>query len=103
MILSNARTLNEDLEYAKLNGYNEEFIFSNDQLINRNNQKLHDKTECTLVEYCYREEGTNTSDPTILFLIQCSDNTKGSLTCSDKTYADAQLIEFAMGLDKVES
>ena len=41
MILSNSRTLLEDITYAKDKGYSEEFIFRDRTLLGRNNQKSY--------------------------------------------------------------
>jgi len=41
MILSNSRTLLEDIEEAKLNVYSEEFIFIDNEIKGRNNNITH--------------------------------------------------------------
>jgi hypothetical protein len=49
MILSNSRTLLEDIEEAKLNGFTEEFIFNDSQLKGRKNNIIYNKSECELI------------------------------------------------------
>lgn len=40
------------------------------------------------------------SDQSILFLILCSDETKGCISSAYGIYADSELIEFCMSIDK---
>ncbi len=103
MILSNSRTLLEDIAFAKRSGYDEEFIFQESALIGRNNRKRYERDECTLVEYCVHEGLSDPSDQSILFLISCGDGTKGCLSSSYGTYADTDLIDFVMSLKKEAS
>jgi hypothetical protein len=100
MILSNSRTLLEDITEAKLNGYTEEFIFKSGKLMGRNNKVSYNKEDCTLIEYCLHEGMSDPSDQSILFLIDCADGTKGCLSSSYGIYADASLIEFCMSISK---
>jgi len=100
MILSNSRTLLEDIEEAKSNGYSEEFIFINNELKGRNNNITYSKAECELIEYCIHEGMSDPSDQSILFLIQCTDGTKGCISGAYGTYADVNLIEFTKAIKK---
>jgi hypothetical protein len=102
MILSNSRTLLEDIESAKQSGYDEEFIFTKNMIVGRNNKKLYGLSDCTLIEYCVHEGMSDPSDQSILFLIVCSDGTKGCLSSSYGTYADTDLIEFTLALKKAD-
>ena len=54
-MLSNSRTLLEDITEAKNSGYSEEFMFRNDKLIGRNNKISYKKDDCSLIEYCIHE------------------------------------------------
>lgn len=103
MILSNSRTLLEDITYAKDKGYSEEFIFRNRTLLGRNNQKSYSNNDCKLIEYCIHEGMSDPSDQSILFLIECNDQTKGCLSSAYGIYAETELIEFCMSLDKIKS
>jgi len=100
MILSNSRTLLEDIKEAKRNGYSEEFIFIDNELKGRNNNITYSKSECELVESCIHEGMSDPSDQSILFLIQCTDGTKGCISSAYGTYADANLIEFTVEISK---
>jgi len=102
MILSNSRTLLEDIEAAKENGYKEEFIFKENKITGRNNKKSYNIDDCTLMEYCVHEGLSDPSDQSILFLILCMDGTKGCLSSSYGTYANTDLIEFTMALKKAD-
>ncbi len=99
-ILSNSRTLLEDIEEAKLSGYLEEFMFRNDKLIGRNNNNSYQKDECVLIEYCIHEGMSDPSDQSILFLIECIDGTKGCLSSAYGIYAETELIDFCSSIRK---
>jgi len=100
MILSNSRTLLEDISEAKNNGYLEEFIFKSGKLIGRNNKVTYESFDCVLIEYCIHEGMSDPSDQSILFLIECKDGTRGCLSSSYGIYADSELIEFFLSLSK---
>jgi hypothetical protein len=102
MILSNSRTLLEDLEAAKKNGYDKEFYFRNDKITCRESKLTYTKNDCSLAESCIHEGLSDPSDQSILFLIQCKDETKGCLVSGYGTYADSELIEFCISLPKIE-
>lgn len=100
MILSNSRTLLEDITEAKRSGYKEEFMYRKDKLVARNKKTSYKKNECFLIEYCIHEAMSDPSDQSILFLIECVDGTKGCLSSSYGVYADSELIEFCLSLKK---
>ena len=100
MILSIDRTLLEDLAAAKEAGYTSEFIYRDEMLLCRTNNKSYSKEECSLVEYCRHEGMSDPSDSSILFLIECNDGTKGCLTSAYGIDADTDLIEFVIALPK---
>lgn len=100
MILSNSRTLLEDIEEAKLSGFTEEFMFRNSQLIGRINNISYNSNDCLLIEYCVHEGLSDPSDQSILFLIECLDGTKGCLSSAYGIYADSKMIEFCLSLRK---
>ncbi|MCM4171982.1 hypothetical protein DHD32_10860 [Arenibacter sp. TNZ] len=99
-MLSNSRTLLEDISEAKLYGYLEEFMFTDGKLIGRVNNKSYQKDECVLIEYCIHEAMSDPSDRSILFLIECVDGTKGCLSSAYGIYADSELIDFCSSLKK---
>jgi len=100
MILSNSRTLLEDITKAKRSGFTEEFMFRNSNLIGRKNNISYDSNECLLIEYCIHEGLSDPSDQSILFLIECLDGIKGCLSSAYGIYADSELIEFCLSLRK---
>ena len=102
MILSNSRTLLEDIQAAKEAGFPEEFIFREDKILARSSNKSYTAEECVLVEFCIHEGLSDPSDQSILFLIECTDGTKGCLSSSYGVYANVKLIEFVRGLTKKE-
>lgn len=103
MILSNSRTLLEDIEEAKLKGFTEEFFFKENKIIGRTNKISYRNEECILIEYCIHEGLSDPSDQSILFLIKTIDGTKGCMSSAYGTYADSDLIEFTMSIEKSDN
>lgn len=101
-MLSNSRTLLEDITQAKSYGYSEDFMFRNEKLIGRNNNISYNKADCTLIEFCIHEGLSDPSEQSILFLIECSDGTKGCLSSAYGIYAESELIEFCLSIRKKE-
>ncbi len=100
MILSTNKTLLEDIKAAKEAGYTEDFMYQNDLLIGRNNKKKYTQADCTLIESCRHEGMSDPSDASILFLIECKDGVKGCLSSGYGIGADADLIQFVLGIKK---
>lgn len=100
MILSQSNTLLEDIEAAKKAGYTSDFMYREDLLLDRTNNRRYKKEECTLVEYGRHEGMNDPGDSSILFLIACSDGTKGCLSSAYGIDADTDLIEFVLALKK---
>ncbi len=101
MILSVSNTLLEDLAAAKESGYIEDFMYLDNQLIARNSKKAYAAKDCTLMEYCRHEGMNDPSDASIVFLIKCTDGTKGCLSSAYGKDADTDLIDFVLALEKV--
>lgn len=102
MILSNSRTLLEDLNAAKKAGYKEEYYFRDNKLINRASNSEYFSHECFYVESAIHESLSDPSDQSIVFLIQTKDKQAGCLVSSYGTYANSELIEFVMSLEKLD-
>lgn len=102
MILSQSNTLLEDIAAAKKEGYTSDFMYREHRLLCRTNNKWYEKEECTLVEYCRHEGMNDPGDSSILFLIVCTDGTKGCLSSAYGMDADPELIEFVLALKKEE-
>jgi len=98
MILSPSKTLLEDIESAKKAGYTEDFLYQQEHLIGRNNKKKYPKEDCKLIESCRHEGLSDPSDASILFLIECTDGTKGCLSSGYGVGADTELIEFVLAI-----
>ncbi len=99
-ILSNSWSLTEDIALAKDKGYAEHFIFRQGQIFARQNNKTYRAQDCMLVEYFVQEALSNPSDQSIVFLIECTDGTKGCLSSAYGIYADPNLIDFCMHLKR---
>ena len=93
MILSNSRTLLEDIHAAKEAGFPEEFIFREDKILARSSNKSYTAEECVLVEFCIHEGLSDPSDQSILFLIECTDGAELWFDSSVLVAAEAQSAE----------
>jgi hypothetical protein len=80
-------------------GYNCDFQMSGNILKCLTTNKLYQAQDITIVEY-HRFEGiTNPEDMSIIFVVECTDNTKGTVVSAYGTYADIKLLDF---MDKVK-
>ncbi|MFT5079323.1 MAG: hypothetical protein ACI825_001401 [Planctomycetota bacterium] len=100
MILSQSNTLSQDIDAARKAGYTSDFMYINNALRCRTNNKDYSRYECTLVEYCRHEGMNDPGDSSILFLIECKDAIKGCLTSAYGKDADTDLTEFVLSLPK---
>lgn len=100
MILSNSRTLLEDLTEAKNAGFKKEFYFKKNKIWCRETNKSYHHNECIIIESSIHETLSDPSDQSIIYLILCNDGEMGCLTGSYGTYADIDLINFCAGLKK---
>jgi hypothetical protein len=102
MILSNSRTLLEDLEQSKTAGFTEEFMFINGKLMGRSSKKVFSAEDLVLCEYLIHESLSDPSDQSILFLISTNTGLKGVLSSAYGIYADYELVLFCLSLEKLE-
>ncbi len=98
MILSSHKTILEDIQIAKENGFAVDFLFKDNIIYDRATNKGYTKNDCVLVEYCRYEGLNDPSDVSILFLIACDDGIKGCLSNNYGIYADIDLMQFALSL-----
>jgi hypothetical protein len=81
---------------AKLNqaGYKEQFRVSKGRLERLSDQKSWGANEVRIMDF-YRFEGvTDPDDMSILYALECTDGTKGTISNSYGTYADTEVDEF---------
>lgn len=103
MILSPSKTLLEDITAAKEAGFTEDFMYQNGHLIGRHNKIKYTEKDCKLIESCRHEGLSDPSDASILFLIECSDGTKGCLSSAYGVGADTDLIDFVLTIKRNQS
>lgn len=103
MILSVNKTLIEDIEAAKKTGFTADFMYIKQKIIDRKTKKEYTNKDCLLIEFCRHEGMNDPSDSSILFLIECYDNTKGCLSSAYGKDADQNLINFVLKLNKKNS
>ena len=102
MLPSQSNTLLEDIEAARKEGYTSDFMYRDNRLLCRANNKWYEKEACTLIEYCRQEGMNDPGDSSILFLIACKDGIKGCLSSAYGVDADTDLMEFVLALKKEE-
>ncbi|WP_047416921.1 hypothetical protein [Cellulophaga sp. Hel_I_12] len=100
MILSQKNTLTQDITEAKKQGFILEFYYRDFKIYARNTDKVYDKNDCLLIEYCRHEGMSDPGDASILFLIACNDGSKGHLISGYGIYADSEVIDFVLSLKK---
>ena len=82
------------LNTLKKNGFTEDFRVSEKGLCTSNSDKTYTPEEVAIVDF-YRFEGiTNPDDMSILYAIECSDGTKGTISNSYGPYADSDVDDF---------
>ncbi len=100
MILSSENTLLQDIEVARKAGYTSDFMYKENHLLCRTNNRWYQQKDLTLVEYCRHEGMSDPGDSSILFLIKTKDNVNGCLTSAYGKDADVELINFVIALEK---
>lgn len=103
MVLSPQKTLLEDINSARKEGFTIEFYFKNNKIYCRNSSLNYTGEQCYLVEYCRHEGMSDPSDSSILFLIECKDGSKGYLSSAYGIYADTDTIDFVLSLKLKDS
>ncbi len=88
MIHSQHRTLIEDSDTTRKEGFIVECYFKNEKIADRNSSQDYEQHECNLVENSSHEGMKDASDSFILFLIECAYGSKGYLNGTYRAYAD---------------
>lgn len=102
MILAANKTLMEDIDAGKKAGFTADFMYAGQKIIDRKTKNEYTSKDCVLIEFCRHEGMNDPSDSSILFLIECNDNTKGCLSSAYGKDADPNLIDFVKELNKKE-
>ncbi len=102
-VSTNSKSLIEDIARAETKGYVEDFIYKEDKLFGRTNKRAYSAKDCILVKHFVQEAWSNPSDQSIIFLIECTDGTKGCLSSAYGIYAEPTLIAFCMSLKQASS
>ena len=98
MILANSNTLLEDIEAAKQNGYNYEFLYLFGKIVCRKTKAAFSAQDVTLDEYHIHEALSDPSDQSIIFLLSTKTGLKGIVTGAYGIYSDNEQIEFFLSL-----
>lgn len=87
-------TLLNGIAEARKNGYEHEFRFENDQLIDYSSKKSYDCNSIVLMNYLRYEGFSNPDDSSILFLVKCDDGKLGYISSAYGIYADPALFSY---------
>lgn len=91
-------TLAQATKALRDRGYASEFHFTNEGLINKENNRSYDEHNLEIVEY-HRFEGiSNPSDMSVIYALESEDGCKGVIISPYGPYADPALMDF---LDKL--
>ncbi len=93
-------SLMNGIEEARLRGYTCNFLYHDQEIIDRDSQKHYSMEQCKLSEYMRFEGLTDPGDSSILFLIECNDGKKGVLISAFGIYANQELLNFIYKLKK---
>jgi len=88
------KTLVQILAKLREEGFTAEFIMTDEGLRAMDNDKVYQPDEVVILDF-YRFEGiSNPDDMAILYVIECSDGTLGTISNSYGTYADERIDDF---------
>lgn len=87
-------TLSEALDAARKDGYTASFKIDGDRLRCLETDRMYGPADMTIVNHHRFEGVSNPDDMSVLYLLECSDGTKGAIVDAYGTYAAAGLDEF---------
>jgi hypothetical protein len=80
-------------------GYQDQFKYEDNKLINVSSKREYESDQLTIVEYHRFEGMTNPADSSVIFVLETNDNEKGTLIMSYAADANMDLVSF---IDKVK-
>lgn len=88
---------------ARLNneGFTEDFRISEGRLCSLNSDKTYGVEDVRIVNFFRFEGETDPDDMSILYAIECSDGTKGTISNSYGPMADAEVDEFLIEVENL--
>lgn len=83
-------------------GYTEDFKVTDQGLVSIQHEKVYRPEEVNIVNF-FRFEGTsNPDDEAVLYVIETTDGTKGTLTDAYGVYMDAQISAFIKQVESIQ-
>jgi hypothetical protein len=99
--LSDMKTLASCLNKLVLDGYEEDFKISDKGLLALHKDVCYKPEDVHIKNYFRFEGASDPADNSILYAIETSDGTKGTLTDAYGPYADAQLTKFMAQVEDI--
>lgn len=96
---SDMKTLADCINKMVADGYTEDFKVTENGLLSLHDEKLHQPSDVHVINFFRFEGASDPADNSILYVIETSDGTKGTLTDAYGPYADTQVTKF---MDEVE-
>ncbi len=93
------RTLASCVNKLVLDGYTESFKVTEQGLFSQGNNKTYGPEQVSIINFFRFEGASDPADNAILYAIETSDGTKGTLTDAYGPYADVEVEKF---IDQVE-
>ncbi|MFZ6051632.1 hypothetical protein [Halocola ammonii] len=99
MELNKFKTLSEATKALSEQGFDKNFKMSDGKLMCLETQEKFDKNNVE-IEAFHRFEGTsNPDDMSILYVVECGEDTKGLVTVPFGTYGDSELTNFMRAVE----
>jgi hypothetical protein len=96
------KTLSSCVNKVKGDGYTEDFQVTKKGLTTYNEDKVYTPEQVSIVNF-YRFEGTSDpGDNIILYVIETSDGTKGTLSDGYGAYADSDVSKFFVQVEEIQ-
>ena len=92
--LSDMKTLADCINKMVADGYTEDFKVAEMGLLSLHNEKIYKPEDIHVVNFFRFEGASDPADNSILYVIETSDGTKGTLTDAYGPYADIQVTKF---------
>jgi hypothetical protein len=80
-------------------GYQDQFKYDNNKLVNVSSKRAYEAHQLTIVEYHRFEGMSNPADSSVIFVLETEDDQKGTLVMSYAADANMDLVSF---IDKVK-
>ncbi len=99
MILITSDSLINGIQKAETQGFNTQFRYFDNKLIDWNTNKAYEAKEITIIWEERYEGNSNPSDSSMIFAIECIDGNKGYICSNFGIYANYDFFSFINSLN----